>query len=95
MFANSAGQQWQRSPARVLFLASWKHGRMKFAPNHLYIEEYVKCANCGVLIYEERAFEQPQTITKDEKVYCSQWCLDWERARETGTPPRVALARSP
>lgn len=56
---------------------------MRFAPNRLYIEEYVKCANCGVLIYEEQGAKKPQTITKDGKVYCSQWCLDWEQARET------------
>jgi hypothetical protein len=55
---------------------------MRFAPNHLYIEEYVKCANCGVLIYESAVAANPEKITKDGKVYCSQWCLDWERARE-------------
>jgi hypothetical protein len=65
---------------------------MKFAPNHLYIEEYVKCANCGVLIYEERDVEKPQKITKHGKVYCSQWCLDWERARETGSPVKVTAS---
>jgi hypothetical protein len=68
---------------------------MKFAPNHLYIEEYVKCANCGVLIYEERDAKKPQTISKDGKVYCTQWCLDWERARETGKPAAVAPAHLP
>ena len=25
---------------------------MKFSGNGLYIEEYLKCANCGYLIYE-------------------------------------------
>lgn len=69
---------------------------MKFAPNHLYIEEYVKCANCGVLIYEERGGKKPQTISKDGKVYCSQWCLDWELARgarESGNPAAAATSR--
>jgi len=55
---------------------------MRFAPNHLYIEEYVKCANCGVLIYERSAGKDSEKITKDGKVYCSKWCLDWEEARE-------------
>jgi hypothetical protein len=68
---------------------------MKFAANHLYIEEYVKCANCGVLIYEERGARKPQTINKDGKIYCSQWCLDWEQAREVGKQATVAPARSP
>jgi hypothetical protein len=72
-----------------------RHDRMKFAPNRLYIEEYVKCANCGVLIYEEHGAEKPQTITKDGKVYCSQWCFDWEQARKSEKPTAVAPARSP
>jgi hypothetical protein len=55
---------------------------MRFAPNHLYIEEYVKCANCGVLIYEKAAAANSEKITKDGKVYCSKWCIDWEEARE-------------
>ena len=61
---------------------------MRFAPNHLYIEEYVKCANCGVLIYEKPAAKNPEKIKSSEKiikngrVYCSQWCLDWEQARD-------------
>jgi hypothetical protein len=54
---------------------------MKFAPNHLYIEEYVKCANCGVLIYEQRGKTNPGSISRESKIYCSQWCLDWEQAR--------------
>jgi hypothetical protein len=72
-----------------------RHDRMRFSPNRLYIEEYVKCANCGVLIYEEQGAKKLQTITKDGKVYCSHWCLDWEQARETGKPAAVARAHSP
>jgi hypothetical protein len=55
---------------------------MRFAPNHLYIEEYVKCRNCGVLIYERAAAANPEKITNGDRVYCSKWCLDWEEARE-------------
>lgn len=65
---------------------------MRFAPNHLYIEEYVKCANCGVLIYDERGKNEAATVVANGKTYCSQWCLDWERARATGAPaPMAAL----
>ena len=67
---------------------------MRFAPNHLYIEEYVKCVNCGVLIYEKAAAANPEKITKDGKVYCSKWCVDWEHARATGTPPPIAATGS-
>jgi hypothetical protein len=67
----------------------WENGEMRFAPNHLYIEEYVKCVNCGVLIYEKAAAANPEKITKDGKVYCSQWCVDWEQAREAKTAGAV------
>ena len=63
---------------------------MKFAPNHLYIEEYVKCTNCGVLIYDERGKDGSRTIVVEGKTYCSQWCVDWEHARAAGTPPPMA-----
>jgi hypothetical protein len=72
--------------ASTLFrIGIWGFGEMRFAPNNLYIEEYIKCANCGVLIYEKRgakdAGKNPETITKAGKIYCSKWCLDWEEAR--------------
>ncbi len=63
---------------------------MKFARNHLYIEEYVKCTNCGVLIYDERGEDRSRTIVVEGKTYCSQWCVDWEHARAAGTPPPMA-----
>ena len=71
---------------------------MRFAPNNLYIEEYVKCANCGVLIYEKRGAKapdkNPETITKVGKIYCSQWCLNWEEARATKEAKKVSAAGS-
>jgi hypothetical protein len=67
---------------------------MKFAPNHLYVEEYIKCANCGVLIYEERGGKKPETISKDGRIYCSQWCVDWAHQRETGKPMSQASSTS-
>jgi hypothetical protein len=63
---------------------------MKFAPNHLYIEEYVKCTNCGVLIYEEGDKAKSTTILNEGKTYCSQWCLEWEQGRATGSSPSLA-----
>ena len=71
---------------------------MRFAPNNLYIEEYVKCANCGVLIYEKRSAKdpgkKPETITKAGKIYCSQWCLDWEEARADKEAKRTSAVGS-
>ena len=53
---------------------------MKFSGNGLYIEEYVKCKNCGYLIYEA---DMNKTV-KDEKnnLFCSQWCSDWFNSDE-------------
>lgn len=53
---------------------------MKFASNGLYIEEYVKCANCGTLIYES---ERTACVESENKeLFCSQWCVDWANARQ-------------
>ena len=44
---------------------------MRFAEKGYYIEQYVKCANCGMLIYAEGiqgSFEGKPAI------FCSAWC---------------------
>jgi N-methylhydantoinase B len=53
---------------------------LKFSSNGLYIEEYIKCANCGVLIYETDLAESVEIENKG--LFCSQWCVDWSKARE-------------
>jgi 5-oxoprolinase (ATP-hydrolysing)/N-methylhydantoinase B len=52
---------------------------MRFSENGYYIEKYVKCANCGLLIYDEgiRAHGEAE-------VYCSDWCIEWARLRDSG-----------
>ena len=40
---------------------------MKFSGNGLYIEEYLKCANCGYLIYE---VDLDKLIKVGSKVFC-------------------------
>ena len=55
---------------------------MKFAPNHLYIEEYVKCTNCGVLIYDERGKDRSRTIVRGgQDLLLSVVCRLGTRAR--------------
>ena len=52
---------------------------MKFSGNGLYIEKYVKCVNCGVIIYET---DLPKSVdVGDGKVYCGQWCVNWAESR--------------
>jgi hypothetical protein len=62
---------------------------MRFAEKGYYIEQYVKCANCGMLIYAEGiqgSFEGKPAI------FCSAWCRDWPAERDTWTeqPPAPA-----
>jgi hypothetical protein len=54
---------------------------MKFAKNRLYIEDYTKCPNCGILIFEDSKQNMQATKFVDGKLYCSSWCVDWERER--------------
>ena len=51
---------------------------MKFSENGLYIERYVKCVNCGVLIYDKDAKDKQ---TRGGKDFCSDWCVQWSRNR--------------
>jgi 5-oxoprolinase (ATP-hydrolysing)/N-methylhydantoinase B len=54
---------------------------MRFSENGYYIEHYVKCACCGVLVYDEGIaglrFGKPV-------VFCSEWCVRWAALRDSG-----------
>lgn len=64
---------------------------MKFAPSGYYVESYVKCANCGLLIFKDQL---DRTIDGAPKLFCSSWCADWFEARACGGD-LDALGRSP
>ena len=55
---------------------------MKFSQNGLYIERYIKCVNCGVLIYEGTEDDVAKRVEPDGSLFCSSWCVDWARERE-------------
>lgn len=55
---------------------------MKFSLNGLYIESYTKCANCGVLIYENSAEDGRKKTEHEGRIYCSSDCVDWKTARD-------------
>jgi hypothetical protein len=63
---------------------------MKFSQNGLYIESYSKCANCGVLIYENFAEDARKKVQHEGKTYCSQECVDWKTARDARRAARTA-----
>lgn len=62
---------------------------MRFSNNGYYVERYVKCDNCGLLIYGEGI----EAIVADEAgLFCSQWCIDWAGARAGGIDePKIPL----
>ena len=51
---------------------------MKLSSNGYYVERYLKCENCGALIFEhgKRYGNRSQ--------FCSTWCVDWSATREEG-----------
>ncbi|MGO4832506.1 hypothetical protein AB4144_09470 [Rhizobiaceae sp. 2RAB30] len=55
---------------------------MKFSQTGLYIESYSKCANCGVLIYENSAEDAKKMRRHENRIFCSEECVDWMTARE-------------
>lgn len=51
---------------------------MRFSQSGLFIERYVKCRNCGVLIYEGDG------LAGLEEEFCSSWCAEWSNLRAHG-----------
>jgi 5-oxoprolinase (ATP-hydrolysing)/N-methylhydantoinase B len=54
---------------------------MRFSKNGYYLERYLKCCNCGVLIYGAGV-----DAARDGKaqLFCSDWCVEWSALRATG-----------
>ncbi|MBV9756490.1 MAG: hypothetical protein JO047_05500 [Alphaproteobacteria bacterium] len=53
---------------------------MRFAEKGYYVEQYVKCATCGMLIYGK---SREDSLDDRSDVFCSEWCLNWPSLRET------------
>ncbi len=63
---------------------------MKFSANGYYIERYVKCDCCGVLIYGDGI--ATSHATRGPLLYCSPWCLEWQAQKFAGIEtPQVDL----
>jgi 5-oxoprolinase (ATP-hydrolysing)/N-methylhydantoinase B len=54
---------------------------MRFSENGYYIERYVKCACCGVLVYDEGIAGERHG---KPVVFCSGWCVRWAALRDSG-----------
>ena len=65
---------------------------MRFSDNGYYIERYIKCMNCGVLIYDEG---MPTQRDGKDLIFCSEWCIEWSALRESGADDiRLPLPRA-
>ncbi|MFO1060068.1 MAG: hydantoinase B/oxoprolinase family protein [Dongiaceae bacterium] len=58
---------------------------MRFSENGFYVERYVKCRNCGLLVYGEGV---PGTLAGKPALFCSDWCLEWADMKAAGIPTR-------
>lgn len=54
---------------------------MRFSANGYYIEKYIKCMNCGVLIYGHGIEVERHG---KQQIFCSEWCVQWSALRESG-----------
>jgi N-methylhydantoinase B len=65
---------------------------MKLAESGFYVEEYVKCTNCGELIYKDSIqHEREGRIV----VFCSHWCVEWSARRDSGRSPAPLRFETP
>ena len=48
---------------------------MRFADRRYYVERYIKCDCCGVLIYD--AGIAANAPDGSPRLFCSDWCRDW------------------
>jgi N-methylhydantoinase B len=55
---------------------------MRFSANGYYIERYVKCDCCGVLIYGDGIAHGG--ADRAERLYCTQWCREWHAQKIAG-----------
>jgi N-methylhydantoinase B len=64
---------------------------MRFANKRYYIERYIKCDCCGVLIYDEGI--KASAPDGSTRLFCSDWCRDWAALRDRGAELRLPLPR--
>ncbi len=51
---------------------------MRFSDNGYYIEKYIKCSNCGMLIY---GTGQTHDVAGKTQLFCTDWCVEWATLR--------------
>src|SRR5579863_7002331 len=61
---------------------------MRFSENGFYIEKYVKCANCGMLIYGSGIAGARRG---KKAIFCTDWCVKWSALTDNGKMPTERL----
>jgi len=64
---------------------------MRFAHKRYYVERYIKCSCCGVLVYGDGIKLPAPDGT--QRLFCSDWCRDWTALRDKGEELRLPLRR--
>ena len=64
---------------------------MRFSKNGWYIERYVKCATCGMLVYGEgiAGSRHGKACT-----YCTPWCVEWAAKADSAVAAAHATPRA-
>ena len=61
---------------------------MRFSDTGYYIEAYIKCGNCGVLVYDEGVRTTKAGL--EDMTFCSDWCVSWKDQKAAGVAdPRI------
>lgn len=63
---------------------------MRFSENGYYIEAYVKCDNCGVLIYDDGLTSDAES--QRDLIFCTHWCIEWHAQAAAGIAEPVVEA---
>lgn len=64
---------------------------MRFSDTGYYIESYIKCGNCGVLVYDEGVTSTRADL--DGVTFCSDWCISWKEQKLDGvSAPKIKTA---
>ena len=64
---------------------------MRFSDNGYYIEKYIKCDNCGVLLYDQ---DLETDSVEGADLFCSDWCKEWAALRAAGVEePKLPLPK--
>ncbi len=60
---------------------------MSFSTNGYYVEKYIKCDNCGMLIHGDGI----KARADQPALFCSDWCVEWSSLPATAQRHRLKI----